>query len=206
MNKRFLKLYESAMYNYKHDSNYNRSGFLAGDVVKFVDNCIRDPFFKTVQKEYKEKVTRLIDSGVNLRVINIKSNFPAVMGAGNPDYNGYGFAIEVAPEDEGLGRIVQSDSISVPQHLLTPIDFTPNLPTVPDKFKYKDKTHIKPVEVKDEAEEIPFYSPARTRTADLGNNKDTKSETSLGNKNVKIPSVPAKGAASPASYTASYLP
>lgn len=206
MNKRFLKVYESAISNYKHDSNFNRSGFLAGDVVKFVDNSLRDPFFKTVQKEYKDKVARLIDSGVNLRVINIKSTFPAVMGAGNPDYNGYGFAIEVAPEDEGLGRIVQSDSITVPQHMLTVVDSTPNLPTVPDKFKYKDKTHITPKEVKDEAEEVPFYSPARTRTTDRGDQKDTKSETSLSNKNIKIPASPAKGAASPASYTANYLP
>ena len=206
MNKQFLKLYENAMSNFKHDSNYDRSGFLVGDVVKFVDGALKDDFFKKVQKEYKGKVESIINSGANLRVINIKSYFPAVMGAGNPDYNGYSFTIEVAPEDEGLGRVVQSDSVTVPQHLLTRVDYTPNLPTVPDKFKYQDKTHIKPKEVKDEAEEVPFYSPARTRTTDIGNKKDTKSETSLGNTNVKIPSSPAVGASSPANYTANYLP
>jgi len=62
------------------------------------------------------------------------------------------------------------------------------------------------VEVKDENEEVPFLSPGRTHTADLGNKKDSKSETNLHNKNVKIPSSPAKGASDPASYTASYLP
>lgn len=194
------------MNSYKHDSNFGRSGFLVGDVVKFVDNALKSDFFKTVGTEYKTKVESLINSGANLRVINIKSYFPAVMGAGNPDYNGYSFTIEIAPEDEGLGRIVQSDSVTVPQNLLTKIDFTPNLPTVPDKFKYKDKTHIKPKEVKDESEEVPFYSPARTRTSDLGDKKDSKSDTSLHNTNVVIPSSPAEGAKSPSTYTASYLP
>lgn len=207
MNKRFLKVYESAISNYNQlGSNFNRSGFLTGDVVKFVDNALSDAFFKTVDKEYKDKVESFIKNGANLRVVNVKSTFPAVQGAGNPDYNGYSFAIEVAPEDQGLGRIVASDSITVPQSLLVKIENIPNLPTVPDKFKRKDTSHIKPKEVKDEAEETAHFGPSRTRTADVGNVKDSKSETSLLNKNVKIPSSPAKGAANPASYTASYLP
>jgi hypothetical protein len=129
---------------------------------------------------------------------------PATMGAGNTDYNGYSFSAEVCREI-APGRF-SNDAITVPVHLLVHVDSYPNLPEVPAKHKYEDKTHIEPKPVKDESEEVPFLSPNRTRTADLGNGKDSKSETHLSGKNVKIPSVPAKGAKDPASYTAAYLP
>lgn len=207
MNKRFLKVYESAISAYNQlGSNFSRSGFLVGDVVKFVDGALDDSFFKTVDPEYKKKVEYIIKNGANIRVVNVKSTFPAVQGAGNPDYNGYSFAIEVALEDQGLGRVVASDSVTVPQSLLIKIEDIPNLPAVPDKFKRKDTSHIKPKPVKNEAEESAHFGPSRTHTADIGNGKDSKSETSLTGKNMKIPSSPAKGAANPASYTAAYLP
>jgi hypothetical protein len=197
MNKRFLKLYESTL------TRYNHGGLLAGDVVKFVDNALNDPCFKNVQDEYKKQVEILIKGGKNLRVVNIKSTMPAVMGAGNPDYNGFSFYVEVG-EDQGGARV--TGTTTVPQFLLVRVNDYPNLPKVPDQFKYQDKTHIDPKEVKDEAEETPFYAPGRTRTSDRGNKKDTKSETSLGNKNVVIPSSPAIGHKDPASYVANYLP
>jgi hypothetical protein len=198
MNKRFIKVYESIV------NRYTRGGFLTSDLVKFVPDVLKDPFFKGVDSEYKAKVKAYAESGENLRVRNIKSTFPAVMGAGNPDYNGYSFGIEVAREI-APGKF-DNESIVVPQHLLVRVETYPNLPTVPDKFKRKDDTQIEPIEVKDENEEVPFLSPGRTLTSDRGNKKDTRSDVSLLNKNVKIPSSPAKGASDPASYTANYLP
>jgi len=198
MNKRFIKVYESI------STRYNRGGFLTSDIVKFVDNALSDSFFKTVDDEYKQKVQEYIDSNDTLRVKNVKSLFPAVMGAGNPDYNGYSFSIEVTREI-APGKF-SNDSIVVPQHLLVKIHNEPNLPEVPNKFKREDNTQIKPTEVKDENEETPFFSPGRTRTTDKGNQKDTPSDTNLLNQNIKIPSSPAQGAKDPASYTANYLP
>jgi hypothetical protein len=198
MNKRFIKVYESIV------TRYNRGGFLTSDVVKFVDNALSDPFFKSVDSEYKEKVKEYIDSNDTLRVKNVKSTFPATMGAGNPDYNGYSFSIEVTREI-APGKF-SNDSIVVPQHLLIKTHNEPNLPEVPNKFERKDNSQIEPQEVKDENEETPFFSPGRTRTSDKGDKKDTPSETKLLNQNIKIPSSPAKGASNPASYTANYLP
>lgn len=198
MNKRFIKVYESI------SSRYNRGGFLTSDIVKFVDNVLSDAFFKTVDDEYKQKVKEYIECGDTLRVKNIKSTFPAVMGAGNPDYNGYSFSIEVTREI-APGKF-SNDSIVVPQHLLIKIHNEPNLPEVPNKFKREDNTQIKPTEVKDENEETPFFAPGRTRTSDRGNQKDTPSDSTLLNQNIKIPSSPAKDAKDPAKYTANYLP
>jgi hypothetical protein len=198
MNKRFIKLYESIV------NRYNRGGFLTGDVVKFIPDVLRDPFFKGVSDDYKAKVKEYSECGENIRVRNIKSNFPAVMGAGNTDYNGYSFGIEVCREI-APGRY-DNESVVVPQHLITHISAYPNLPQVPDKFKRKDDSQITPVEVKDENEEVPFLSPGRTLTADRGNKKDTHSDVSLANKNIKIPSSPAQGSRDPANYTANYLP
>lgn len=198
MNKRFVKIYESIV------SRYNRGGFLTGDVVKFVPNALRDSFFNNLDDSYKAKVKEYSECEETLRVRNIKSAVPAVMGAGNPDYNGYSFSIEVSREI--APGTYENGSVVVPQHLLTKVEDYPNLPAIPDKFKREDDTQIEPKEVKDEAEETPFFSPGRTRTSDQGNKKDSPSETSLLNKNVKIPSSPAKGAANPANYTANYLP
>jgi hypothetical protein len=198
MNKRFIKLYEAI------STRYNRGGFLTSDIVKFVDNVLTDPFFKKTDEDYKNKVKEYIESGDTLRVKNVKSTYPAVMGAGNSDYNGYSFSIEVTREI-APGKF-SNDSIVVPQHLLVRVEDTINLPKVPEKFRDKDKTIIKPKPVSDENEETPFFSPVRTHTSDRGNKKDTPSDTKLLNTNVKIPSSPAKGASNPASYTAVYLP
>lgn len=198
MNKRFVEIYESAL------NRYNRGGFLTSDLVVFIDGALNDKFFNAAGEDYKLKVKEFINSGENLRVKNVKSTFPAVMGAGNPDYNGYSFGIEVCREI-APGKF-SPDTIVVPQNLLKYKDTVPNLPEVPNKFKRPDTSHINPKPVKAENEETPFFSPGRTRTADLGNQKDTKSETELQNKNVRIPSSPAKGASDPASYTANYLP
>jgi hypothetical protein len=197
MNKRFLKLYESWL------TRYNHGGFLEGDIVKFKTDALKHEFIKTQAENLVENIKDLIKDGRTLRITNVINKFPAVMGAGNPDDSGPDFTVEVGL-DEGGGRIYKHAIVHT--GMLDKIDTTPGLEEVPDRNKYDNKIKIKPVEVKDEAEEVPFYSPARTRTADLGNNKLAPTESKLKNVNVKIPSSPAVGVKDPGSYTASYLP
>jgi len=197
MKKRFLKLYESWL------TRYNHGGFLQGDIVKFKADALKHYFIKTQSDELVKNLEDLIKDGRTLRVTNVINKFPAVMGTGNPDDVGPDFTVEVGL-DEGGGRIYKTAIAHV--GMLDKIDTVPGLEEVPDRNKYDNKIKIKPVEVKDEAEEVPFYSPARTRTADLGNKKLAPTETKLKNVNTVIPSSPNVNAKDPASYTAKYMP
>jgi hypothetical protein len=197
MNKRFLRLYESWL------TRYNHGGFLQGDIVKLKDGALKHPFLKLQAEDLVQNLKDIVDSGLTLRVTNVINKFPAVMGTGNPDDVGPEFTVEIGA-DEGGGRIIKTAIVHV--GMLDKIDTVPGLEEVPDKHKYDNKVKIKPVEVKDEAEEVPFYSPARTRTADRGGNKLAPTDSKLKNVNTKIPAVPATGHADPASYTAAYLP
>jgi hypothetical protein len=197
MKKRFLRLYESWL------TRYNHGGFLQGDIVKFKSDALKHPFVKTQADDLVQNLKDLIDGGLTLRVTNVINKFPAVMGTGNPDDSGPDFTVEVG-EDVGGGRIIKHAIVHV--GMLDKIDTTPGLEEVPDKNKYDNKVKIKPVEVKDEAEEVPFYSPARTRTSDRGNQKLAPTEASLKNVNIKIPAGKNFIDADPAAYTAKYMP
>jgi hypothetical protein len=197
MKKRFLKLYESWL------TQFNHGGFLQGYIVKFKANALKHNFVKMQADDLVKNIQDLIKDGRTLRVINVINKFPAVMGTGNPDDAGPDFTVEVGL-DEGGGRIFKTAIVHV--GMLDKIDTVPGLEEIPDKNKYDNKVKIKPVEVKDEAEEVPFYSPARTRTADRGNQKLSPTESKLKNVNTVIPSLPNIDAKDPASYTAKYLP
>ena len=197
MNKRFLKLYESWL------TRTNHGGYLMGDIVKFKANALKHPFIATQPEDLVNNIKEIIKDGYTLRIVNVINKYPAVMGAGNADYSGPDFTVEVG-EDQGGGRVFKSALVHV--GMIDKINTVPGLEEVPDRNKYDNKVKIKPEVVKDEAEEVPFYSPARTRTADLGNQKLAPTESKLKNVNVKIPASPAVGAKDPASYTASYLP
>jgi hypothetical protein len=196
MKKRFLKLYESWL------TRYNHGGFLQGYIVKFKADALKHYFIKTQSDELVKNLKDLIKDGRTLRVTNVINKFPAVMGTGNPDDVGPDFTVEVGI-DEGGGRIYKTAIAHV--GMLDKIDTVPGLEEVPDRNKYDNKIKIKPVEVKDEAEEVPFYSPARTRTADLGNKKLAPTETKLKNVNTAIPASPNVDAKDPAFYTAKYM-
>lgn len=199
MEKRFVKLYEAAL------TRYTRGGFLANDVVKFVDNVLRNDFFKSQPDSMKGAVKDLMDCGLNLRVKNVKSYRPAVMGAGNPDYNGVEFTVEIVPE-LAPGRFDYQRSVTVPASLLVHQDFYPNLPPVPDKFKYDNKVQISPKEVEIKTDKVPFSATQQTRMSDLGNNKLSAGNRELTDTNIKIPSEPVASQKDPATYTAGYLP
>lgn len=197
MKKRFLKLYESWL------TRYNHGGFLQGDIVSFKPNALKHEFVATQSDELVKNLEDLIKDGRTLRVTNVINKFPAVMGTGNPDDVGPDFTVEVGL-DVGGGRIYKTAIVHV--GMINKIDTVPGLEEVPDRNKYDNKVQIKPVEVKDEAEEVPFYSPARTRTADLGNKKLAPTESKLKNVNTAIPASPNVDAKDPASYTAKYMP
>ena len=201
MKRNFVDLFESAI------SRYTRGGFLAGDVVKFNDDAFSDPWYKDLGKNTKEVIQNMVKSGLNLRVSNVKNTLPAVMGAGNIDNmtidTNLDITSEIAP-----GRYL--DFITIPARLVSPVASYPNLPEVPEVFKKGDpgkRTHIKPKVVKDEQEEVPFYTPQQqTRMSDMGNNKLSAGDRTLKNQNTVIPSSPAQGHKDPASYTYNYLP
>jgi len=200
MNRKFVKLYESAL------QRYTNGGFLTGDHVIFKEGFQNDPWFKNLGINTKEKLKAMVESGLNLRISAIKNVLPAVGGAGNTDYTGVDYNIDITTE-MAPGRY--GDFATVPARLLEPKSSYPNLPPVPEVFKKDDpgkRAAIKPKKVKDEANEVPFLSPRDTRLSDLGNGKLSKGDRELLNTNVKIPSSPAKGHSDPASYTANYLP
>jgi hypothetical protein len=200
MKRNFVELYESAM------QRYTLGGFLAGDLVTFKEGALRDPWFKDKGTNTVEKIKNMMNSGLNLRVSAIKNIYPSVYGAGNTDYNGDQVNLDITSE---IAPGKYMDFITIPSRLVEPKSTYPNLPDVPEVFKKDDpskKVHIKPKKVKDENQEVPFYSPGQTRLSDVGNKKLSKGDRELLNTNVKIPSTPAVGHADPASYTAKYLP
>lgn len=201
MEKKFVKLYESIF------SRYNRGGFLTSDRVLFTKDALRNDFFKNQPDSVKTAVKELIDSGLNLRVKNVKSFFPSTMGANNTDYNGYMFSVEVCPE-LAPGRFDYNKVVTVPSNLLVHQNDGINLPPVPDKYKYDDKVNIKPKEVDDYKgkNETPFVTPNnQTHLSDV-NGKMVKGDRELAISNTKIPSVPVANQKDPANYTAMYLP
>lgn len=198
MDKKFVKLYEATL------SRYNRGGFLTSDRVKFVDGVLRNDFFKNQPDSVKDAVKSLIDSGLNLRVKNVKSFLPATMGAGNSDYNGYSFNIEIVPEI-APGLFDVNKTVVVPSNLLVHQNDGINLPPVPDQFKYNNNVKIAPEEPKI-ADTNNFLTPKhQTHNSDV-NGKMVAGDRELGDKNIKIPAAPAVNQKDPAAYTAMYLP
>jgi hypothetical protein len=201
MDKRFNKLFEATL------SRYTRGGFLASDRVKFVDNALKNDFFKNQPESVKTAVEELINSGLNLRIRNVKSAMPAVMGAGNPDNYGYSFSVEIVPEI-APGTYDVNKAVTVPAILVAHLNDGINLPPVPDKLKYDNKVQIKPKPVEEvlKTEDKNNFSPvAQTHTSNV-DGKPSKGDRELNNANVVIPSSPAVNQKDPAAYTAQYLP
>jgi len=201
---KFIKLYESAI------QRFTRGGLLVGDIVKFKDGIFNNDFFKNQSANYVEKVKNFINSGLNIRVSSIKPVRPSYQ-PGNVYNEASEFLVDVVLEKApGL----YYEFMTVPMNVLEHIDTGVNLAPVPDSLRYNDRSSSDVSEVgsaKDSGEAL--LNPYRqTRTTDAGDQKDTKSETELLNKNVKIPSeanVDAKNPsiyASRKDYTKNYLP
>jgi len=198
MNK-FVKLYESAI------QRYTRGGFLTGDLVKFTDNAFRDDFFKDQASNFIAKAKSFQDSGLNMRVSAVKPVRPSTQ-PGNIQNEADSFLVDVTLE---LAPGLYKDFVTLPAHVLTPVDTYPNLAPVPDSLKRKDNNNIDPKEIEIKDSEETTISPLRqTRTSDLGNKKDSDGDRELLNTNTTIPSSPAQGDRDPSveKGTARYLP
>lgn len=198
MNK-FEKIYESAI------QRFTRGGFLTGDLVKFTENAFRDDFFKKQAPNYIQKAKSFNDGGLNLRVSAIKAVRPTIH-SGDVQNEAESFLVDIVQEiAPGLYR----EFITVPAHILEPVNTYPNLAPVPDSLKRHNNTSIEPhpVALKD-ATEMMLSPHRQTLTSDEGDKKDSPGDRKLNNFNTKIPSEPAKGEANPSveSGTHRYLP
>lgn len=194
MNKHFIKLWESAI------QRFTRGGFLVGDYVKFVDDHTSCDEYKSLPAELQNQLQDLIDSGLHIRVLNIKDVHPGRYPGNIDTQNGNSVVLDIAA-DHGGGRYV--GQFTIPSCLVKTIEYYPDVaPSIPDVLVRPNKTIIKPVEVEDEDEEIV----RRTKKSQQGNG-EKPSDTKLLNKNVVIPAVTAKDAKSPAvgSYTLKYM-
>lgn len=196
----FLKLYESAI------QRYTRGGFLTGDLVKFTSNYTSDDFFKKQAVNYLQKIDEFVKSGLNIRVSAVKPVYPSGYKPGNIQNEAESFLIDIVLERApGL----YYEFITVPAHVLEYVDTGINHAPIPDSLRRPNNEIIDPEEVATMSNDPTSYlTPNRqTLTSDRGDNKDTKSDITLTDKNIKIPSSPAEGDKDPAvaSYTARYM-
>jgi hypothetical protein len=193
MQNKFLKLVES------HIEAMSNGGLLVSDVVKFVPDYASRECFKELADDVKAFVKELIKLDRNLRVVNIKTYYPS--GApGNEDNRGSCFNVEIAPE-MAPGLFDLKNKVTVPNYVLMKVDTYPNLPPIPSGIRKKERRNFKPVQIdnnkpgntgKEEDEETPLNPYLQTLMTQDGD-KLTRGDKALLNKNVKIPSVTAKG-------------
>ena len=212
--RRFVNIFESVY------GRYTNGGFLVGDVVVFKPKALSHPDFES-NEELRQKIKALINGGLNLRLVNIKNNFPLAAG-GNNDNNiiRRGALADVAQE---ITPGSLHNYVTVPLEVLTTVagiraanDQDPekfnepqkdnNLPEVRDKVIYKARINIKPKPVEKPSEDNEMSVGYQTMKSDQGGNKNVAGDRTLNNKNTPIPSSPDAWAKSPASYTAHYLP
>ena len=141
---KFTTLLESYM------KRYERGGFLVGDVFKFNDNFKSDDAYKDLADNVKGNIDSMIDSGLHIRVINIKDTSPARYPASDQT-SSLDVVLDIAL-DTGGGRY--TDQCSIPCCLGSCEQYAPNLPPIPDAQRGKDKVTIKPEEVEENEENL----------------------------------------------------
>jgi len=189
--KKFVKLHESYM------RRYERGGFLVGDVFKFNDDYQSTDCYKALPKKTKDLLTKMIDSGLHIRVVGIKdtepSRYPASSQQSSLDVN-----LNLALDDGG-GRY--SHYVTVPGLLGQAVQYAPNLLPIPDALKRKSNVNIKPEEFTED-EELPSNRSDRGGTEP---HELTPTERSLPKQNTVIPSDPATPSPEAATYTKKYI-
>jgi len=194
--KKFVSLHESYM------KRYERGGFLVGDVFKFHDDYKSKDCYKAIGAKTKQAIDQLIDSGLHIRVINIKDTEPARYPA-NSQTGSLNVVLDLAL-DTGGGRY--SNFVSVPGDLGETVLYAPNLLPIPDAMRRKDKVTIKPEEAEEDPNNIQNQTArGTTGTADHVGTPLSPTERSLPKQNIDIPSDPATPSMKAASYTQQYL-
>ncbi len=186
--KKFVTLFENYM------KRYERGGFLVGDVFKFNDNFKSHDDYKKLGNNVKEMIDQMIESGLHVRVVNIKDDAPARYPASDQT-SSLEVVLDIAL-DTGGGRCTHY--CSVPGCLGEPLQYAPNLPPIPDAMRRKDKVTIKPEEAEENTENL-------SNKTDRGNGELSNTERSLPKTNTKIPSKPVTPSPAVTSYTHNYL-
>jgi hypothetical protein len=186
--KKFITLFESYM------RRYDRGGFLVGDIFKFNDNFKRDEAYTKLGQNVKDLIDEMIESGLNIRVVDIKDvnpqRYPAATGGSLEP-------VLTVALDTGGGRYTHYCSIPCCLGQPDPID-GPNLPPIPDAMRRKDKVNIKPEEVSEDEENL-------SNMTDRGDGRLQRTQRSLPRANTTIPSKSATPSPEVNSYTKEYM-
>jgi hypothetical protein len=176
---KFVTLHESYM------RQYERGGFLVGQVFKFNDDFKSTECYKSLGDNTRQLIDDMIASGNHIRVTGIKDTSPARYPA-NPETSSYDVVLNLAL-DSGGGRYTHH--VSVPGELGQAVQYAPNLLPIPDGWRRKSNVVIKP----EEAEE--------TKAPGAVDNPDR----ALAKQNTEIPCDPATPSPAAASYTLQYM-
>lgn len=130
MEKKFIDLLENTM------TRYTRGGFLVGDYVKFKKGFEKEDFYKRLGSNVVDLIKQMIDSGLHIRVVGIKNQYPAIYPGNEETANGL-VAIDLALDNMG-GRY--SHHVTVDPCCLERIEYYPNLAPIPDSVVAADKT------------------------------------------------------------------
>jgi len=136
--KKFVTLYESYM------RRYQRGGFQVGDVFVFNKNFKSDESYKSLGQNIKDHIDQMIETGLHIRVVNIKDTAPQRYTAGD-----IGASLTVNLDlavDIGGGRYMHY--VTIPCCLGEPVTYGQNLPPIPDAMRRHDRVNIKPEEYK----------------------------------------------------------
>jgi hypothetical protein len=184
-----MSLFESAM------GRYQRGGFLVGDIFKFSDNFKSHDEYKSLGQNVKDFIDEMIESGLNIKVVNIKDDAPQRYPAGD-NSSSLHTVLDIALDNTG-GRFTHR--CSIPCCLGQPGESPyPNLDTIPDEFHRKDKVNIKPEEVSEDEENL-------ANKTDRGDGKLSQTERKLPTQNTQIPSSAATPSMEVNAYTKDYM-
>lgn len=190
MDKKFEKLFESVYQRYQRNG-----GFLVGDYVKFSDNFKSKEHYKELSDEVKDIIDNMIDSGLHMRITNVKNYMPNAVPA-SAQGSGFEYYVDIALDQAG-GRY--SDYLAICPSLLVKLDTYPNLMPLADVRTIKNKTNIKPEELESDEESQANLSDTQ------GKGKLAFGDRKLRGKNVVLPSKAVTPSMEVGSYTKVYM-
>lgn len=155
MGKKFDKIYNSIMEAV--NSRYTVGGYLPGDLVKFRPDYKNSPCYKAMHSIMQMDLEDLINSGLNIKVINVGSR-GITTSMSNSDKAAADVVITIAG-DQGGGR--HYGGLAVTPDMIDVVSVNDPSPPVPDSFYRKDTINYKPEPCEDEERHI-------TRVTDPG--------------------------------------
>ena len=171
---------------------YQQGSFLTGDLVKFKADALSHDWSKTLARTKMERLREMIDSGENIRVCAVKPAGNAGICRDPTMNTGPWFVDVIRERAPGL----YADFLTVPEEILEIMELDGiNRPPVPDKFKRKDGSHIKP--------EVVERAPSDANLEMMKQTRGGQPAKELPNSNTTLPKAthPTPGE----SYTKRYL-